>query len=105
MEAGDSMTPKSKSAVRYAVVTSLLGAGLSIAGLIIVISQSGYGWPSVLCVVLVYLGYWPVLLIGWSPHDLFVSFWVIPVNVAAWSLVGLLLGWTRQALSRRKADK
>jgi len=95
------MTIISRFAFGCAIVAALLGGILSIAALVIVISQSGYGQPSAVCTVLVYLAYWPVLLVGWSAHELFVSFWVIPMNVVAWGLAGLLLGMIRQALGRR----
>lgn len=95
------MTTISRSAFGCAIVAALLGGVLSIAAPIIVISQSGYGEPSTVCTVLVYLAYWPVLLVGWSAHELFVSFWVIPMNVVFWGLAGLLLGVIGQALSRR----
>ena|ERR1700680_1935892 len=101
LDAGDSMMTISRSAFGYALVAALLGGVLSIAALIIVISQSGYGEPSTACTVLVYLAYWPVLLVGWSAHELFVSFWVILMNVVAWGLAGLLVGMIRQALGRR----
>src|SRR5713101_8130666 len=81
LETGDSMTIISRFAFGCAIVAALLGGILSIAALVIVISQSGYGQPSAVCTVLVYLAYWPVLLVGWSAHELFVSFWVIPMNV------------------------
>ena len=101
LETGDSMTKTSRSAFGYALLAALLGGILSIAALIIVISQSGYGQPSTVCIVLVYLAYWPVLLVGWSAHELFVSFWVILMNVVAWGLAGLLVGMIRQVLGRR----
>ena len=91
------MTPKLKAAGRYSSYTIVLGALLSIIALIVVISQSGFGRPSLVCTILVYLAYWPMLLTGWSTHSLFVSFWVLPVNLIGWGLVGFLYGALRTA--------
>ena len=90
------MTLKFKAAGRYCTYTTLAGATLSIIALIVAVSQSGFGRPSLICAILVYLAYWPLLLTGWSTHNLFVSFWVLPVNVIGWSLVGFLYGLLRK---------
>jgi hypothetical protein len=63
--------------------------------LIVVVSQSGYGRPSLVSTILVYLAYWPMLLTGWRTPNLFVSFFVLPANVIGWSLVGFLFGLLR----------
>jgi hypothetical protein len=89
------MTSKLKAAGRYCIYTTLAGAILSMIALIVVVSQSGYGRPSLVCTILVYLAYWPMLLTGWSTHNLFVSFLVLPANVIGWSLVGFLFGLLR----------
>jgi hypothetical protein len=91
------MTLKLKAAGRYCSYTTAIGALLSIIALIVVISQSGLGRPSLVCTILVYLAYWPMLLTGWSTHNLFVSFWVLPANLIGWSLVGFLYGLLRTA--------
>ena len=91
------MTRKLKAAGLYCTYTTLFGAILSIIALIVVISQSGFGRPSLVCTVLVYLAYWPMLLTGWGTHNLFVSFWVLPANLIGWSLVGFFYGLLRTA--------
>ena len=91
------MTLKFKAACRYCSYTTVIGALLSIIALIVVISQSGFGRPSLVCAILVYLAYWPMLLTGWSTHNLFVSFWVLPANLIGWSLVGFFYGLLRPA--------
>ena len=91
------MTFKFKAAGRYCTYATLLGAILSIIAFIVVISQSGFGRPSLACAILVYLAYWPMLLAGWSSHNLFVSFWVLPANLIGWSLVGFFYGFLRTA--------
>ena len=89
------MTPNLKAAGRYCIYTTLAGAILSMIALIVVVSQSGYGRPSLVSTILVYLAYWPMLLMGWRTHNLFVSFFVLPANVIGWSLVGFLFGLLR----------
>jgi hypothetical protein len=89
------MTSKLKAAGRYCIYTTLIGAILSMIALIVVVSQSGYGRPSLVCSILVYVAYWPMLLMGWSTQNLFVSFVVLPANVIGWSLVGFLFGLLR----------
>jgi hypothetical protein len=89
------MNPRVKAAARSAIYVSLLGALLSVTALIGVISQSGDPKASMFCTVLVYLGYWPMLATGWSTHNLFASFWLLPVNLIGWSVVGLVVGWFR----------
>ena len=89
------MKPNLRTAARYCLYATLLGAVLSMLALIVVVSQSGYDSPSLLSTFLVCLAYWPMLLAGWSTHDLLASFWNIPINVLGWSLLGLLLGLIR----------
>ena len=89
------MNPRVSAAGRSAIYMVLLGTLLSVIGLIVVISQSGQAKASVLCTILVYLGYWPMLMMGWKTQNLFTSFWLLPVNLIGWSLIGLLIGWFR----------
>lgn len=89
------MSPRSKIAVRYALYAALLGAVLSVITLVVIVLQSGYNQPSLFATILVYLSYWPMLLVGWSAHNLFVSFVVLPLNLIGWILVGFVLGWLR----------
>ena len=97
LEVYNPMTFKLKAAGRYCIYTTLIGALLSIIALIVVISQSGYGRPSLVSTFLVDVAYWPMLLTGWSTHNLFVSFWLLPVNIIGWSLVGFFYGLLRTA--------
>jgi len=90
------MTFNLKAAGRYCLYTTLAGALVSIIALIVVISQSGYGRPSLVCTILVDVAYWPMLLTGWSRHNLFVSFWLLPANLIGWSLIGFLYGSLRR---------
>jgi hypothetical protein len=89
------MNPNLKSVGRYGRYAALLGAIFSIAALIVVVSQSGSERPSLVCTILVYVGYWPMLLMGRTLQELFVSFWLIPMNVICWGIVGCLLGLLR----------
>ena len=86
------MRPNLKTAGRYCIYTTLVGAVLSMIALIMVVSQSGYDRPSLVATILIYLSYWPMLLVGWSTHNLFVSFWILPINLIGWSVVGLVFG-------------
>ena len=52
------MTLKLRAAGRYCTYTILLGAILSIIAFIVVVTQSGFGRPSLVCAILVYLAYW-----------------------------------------------
>lgn len=90
------MTLKLKRAGRYCIYGALVGGILSVIALILVVSQSGYAQPSAISTIVVYVAYWPMLLMGWSTHSLFVSFWVLPANVIVWSLTGFLVGSLRR---------
>jgi hypothetical protein len=94
------MRLSTRSALLSAVMAGLTGGILSIVALVVVISQSGYAEPSNMSIVLTYLAYWPMLLIGIKPHNLFVSFWLVPANIAAWSIIGSLVALIRTAVSR-----
>lgn len=85
-----------KSVLIYSFAAALISATLSIIALVLVVSQSGYAQPSALCITLVYLAYWPVLLLGWSAHDMFTSFSVIPINIFLWAIIGGLLSLSRR---------
>ena len=89
------MKPNLGAAGRYCLYATLVGAVLSMLALIVVVSQSGYDSPSLVSTFLVCLAYWPMLLAGWSTHDLVASFWNILINVIGWSLCGFLLGLIR----------
>lgn len=85
-----------KSVLMYFFATASIAVLLSITALVFVILQSGYAQPSALCVMLVYLAYWPVLLLGWDAHDMFTSFSVIPINIFLWGIIGGLLSLSRR---------
>ena len=85
----------------YTIAATIVGAALSVIALVFVIAETGYDHASGLCAVLVYVAYWPMLLIGQSAHDLFLSFWVIPINVGAWAVVGFCASMIRRALARK----
>ena len=86
------MNPNWKIAIRYCVYGIVIGGILSMMALIVAVSQSGFGKPSPFAVILVSTAYWPMLITGWSTHNLFVSFWVLPANLFGWALIGLLYG-------------
>lgn len=86
------MNPRSKSAVRSSVYAIVIGGILSMMALIVAISQSGFGKASAIGAILVYLAYWPMLLIGWSHESLFVSFWLLPMNLIGWAASGFVVG-------------
>jgi hypothetical protein len=87
-----------KSVLISSFATASIAALLSIVALVFVVLQSGYAQPSALCIIAVYLAYWPVLLLGWSAHDMFTSFSVIPINIFLWGIVGALLMLIRRTL-------
>lgn len=89
------MRPNLKTAGRYCIYTTVIGVVLSMIALIMVVSQSGHSQPSVVSAFFTYVAYWPLLLVGWSTHNLFVSFWVIPINVIGWCLIGFVFGLFR----------
>lgn len=101
METHNTMLNKLTFAARYTIAATIVGAVLSVVALIFVIAESGYDHASVLCTVLVYVAYWPMLLIGQSAHDLFLSFWVIPINVGAWAVTGFCASIIRRAVARK----
>ncbi len=87
------MNPRIRSVGRSGIYLILFGALLSIIALIVVVSESGNAQASTLCTVLVYVGYWPMLVMGWNVQNLFTSFWLLPVNLIGWGLIGLIAGW------------
>ena len=86
-----------KRTLLYGVLGLLVGAILSVCALVSVVSQTGYAHASPGSALLVYVSYWPLLVIGWDARELFVSFWVIALNILAWGLVGLLFGIVAKA--------
>jgi hypothetical protein len=95
------MLNKLTFAARYIIAATIVGAVLSALAFIFVIAESGYGHASVLCTVLVYVAYWPMLLIGQNAHDLFLSFWVIPINIGAWAVIGFCASMIRRFIARK----
>ena len=89
------MSIRMKTPLRSCVYAVLIGGILSMIALVVAVSQSGFGRPSTLATILVYLSYWPMLAAGWSSHDLFVSLWVLPANLVGWALIGFLFGLVR----------
>jgi hypothetical protein len=71
---------------------TLFGALISVSALIVVILKSGEGKASMLCTILVYVGYWPMLAMGWSLQNLFASLWILPANLIGWGVVGFVFG-------------
>ena len=100
MEAHNTMLNKLAFAARYTIAATIIGAVLSVVALVFVIAESGYGHASGLCALLVYVAYWPMLLFGQSAHDLFLSFWVIPINVGAWAVTGFCASMVRRFIAR-----
>ena len=95
------MNNRLKLAIRYCVYAIVIGGILSMMALIVAVSQSGFVKPSPIAAILVYIGYWPMLLTGWSTHNLFVSFWVLPANLIGWGAVGAAFGLIRTAIGPR----
>ena len=84
-----------RSGWKHFIAFASVAALLSIAALGIVVLESGYAQASKLCVAVVYLAYWPVLLLGVDAHLMFRSFWVVVLNVVAWGLLGVIVGLLR----------
>ena len=81
-----------KRTLLYGVLGLLIGGILSVCALLSVISETGYAHASHGSALLVYVSYWPLLVIGWDTRELLASFWVIALNILAWGLAGLLFG-------------
>src|SRR2546421_7352462 len=94
-----------KLLLRCGTIGLLVGVILGVASLIVVILESGYAHASRVCALFVYIAYWPVIIIGWDMHDLFVSFWVIPANVLGWTIVAYLSGIVTQAIAKNRTAK
>lgn len=89
------MNANIKRAAWYCLYTVVIGGVLSMMALIVAVSQSGFGKPTPLATIIVYLAYWPMLLTGWTTHNLFASFWVLPTNLIGWGAVGFFCGLIR----------
>jgi hypothetical protein len=101
LETHNTMINKLALSARYTIAATVVGAVLSIVALVFVIAESGYDHASVLCAVLVYVAYWPLLLIGKNAHDLFLSFWVIPINVSVWAVIGFCASMVCGVIGRK----
>ena len=91
--------------LRSGIIGFLIGVILSVAALIMVILESGYAHASRACTSLVYVAYWPVMIAGWDTRDIFVSFWIIPINILGWTVVVYLFGIVTQVVAKNRAAK